>query len=166
MPVSGSAALPVGAPRYNLPLLVPRFARKHPSARPRRRIRKLRLFSLLLLLFLLRCWLRLVIFLHRSRLHGLFLKRINLCSKFRRVFSGSAQLGHFPAELVNLRGVASKPLDLASCKILEATPPGEATGGAEGGGGCGCDVPGSSRTSAVGLAAFAALAVVVSRRRR
>src|SRR5437870_2305202 len=47
------AALPVGAPRYNLPLLVPRFARKHPSARPRRRIRKLRLFSLLLLLFLL-----------------------------------------------------------------------------------------------------------------
>ena len=53
MPVSGSAALPVGAPRYNLPLLVPRFARKHPSARPRRRIRKLRLFSLLLLLFLL-----------------------------------------------------------------------------------------------------------------
>jgi penicillin-binding protein 1A len=32
---------------------VPRFARKPPSARPRRRIRKLRLFSLLLLLFLL-----------------------------------------------------------------------------------------------------------------
>ena len=53
MPVSGSAALPVGAPRYNLPLLVPRFPRKHPSDRPRRRIRKLRLFSLLLLLFLL-----------------------------------------------------------------------------------------------------------------
>jgi len=32
---------------------VPRFARKQPSAQPRRRIRKLRLFSLLLLLFLL-----------------------------------------------------------------------------------------------------------------
>jgi penicillin-binding protein 1A len=32
---------------------VPRFARKHPSAKPRRRIRKLRLFSLLLLLLLL-----------------------------------------------------------------------------------------------------------------
>jgi penicillin-binding protein 1A len=39
--------------RYNLPLLVPRFARKQAPARPRRRIRKLRLFGLLLILFLL-----------------------------------------------------------------------------------------------------------------
>src|SRR5947208_15577212 len=53
MPVSGSAALPVGAPRYNLPLLVPRFARKQAPARPRRRIRKLRLLGLLLIFFVL-----------------------------------------------------------------------------------------------------------------
>src|SRR3954467_4203272 len=39
--------------RYNLRLLVPRSARKQASARPRRRIRKLRLFGLLLILFLL-----------------------------------------------------------------------------------------------------------------
>jgi penicillin-binding protein 1A len=39
--------------RYNLPLLVPRSARKQAPAKPRRRIRKLRLFGLLLILFLL-----------------------------------------------------------------------------------------------------------------
>src|SRR6185312_6334337 len=39
--------------RYNLRLLVPRSARKQGPARPRRRIRKLRLFGLLLILFVL-----------------------------------------------------------------------------------------------------------------
>src|SRR3954463_3096889 len=39
--------------RYNLRLLVPRSARKQTSERPRRRIRKLRLFGLLLIFFVL-----------------------------------------------------------------------------------------------------------------
>jgi penicillin-binding protein 1A len=39
--------------RYNLRLLVPRFARKQAPERPRRRIRKLRLVGLLLILFVL-----------------------------------------------------------------------------------------------------------------
>src|SRR5919201_439853 len=47
-----SSARPIGAGlyRYNLPLLVPRSARKQAPAKPRRRIRKLRLLGFLLIL--------------------------------------------------------------------------------------------------------------------
>jgi len=58
---------------------------------------------------------------------------------------------------------ASKPLDLAMCKKVDAAPPKpeEASGF-----GCGCDVPGKGTQSAGIVVAIAGLALAASRRRR